>query len=203
MKITNIEKKKGTRYQVDVDNEYWYILDIEVIYDYHLKAGLEVEESFLAEVKYAAEYRKAKERALYLLGVRDYGRQELIDKLSEKVSYAAAKEAAEKMEELGFLNDKAYAEKLAKHLVEYKHYGWRRARFEMEKNGLSSDVVEEALEGLPDSDLAGFVRRKYARYLGDEAGQKKILASLARLGHSYGTAMAAINEALEEAGEEE
>jgi len=63
MKITALTKSKGTRFRVDVDDEYWYILDAELIYQFGLKTGLEVEESFLEEVKNAAERRKAREVA--------------------------------------------------------------------------------------------------------------------------------------------
>ena len=204
MKITKIEKKKGRRYQIEVDGEYWYILDIEIIYDFHLKEDMEVEEAFLNRVKEAAEYRKAKERALYLLGVRDYGRNELIRKLGEKVSLPAARKAVEKMEELGLLNDEAYAEKLGNYLFTEKHFGVRRVRFELEKKGFSSEVIEKALEsaGEREEDLSAFIRRKYARYLGDEKGRQKVLMALSRMGHSYGDALDALEQAISAEEEE-
>ena len=204
MKITKIEKKKGRRYQIEVDGEYWYILDIEIIYDFHLKEDMEVEEAFLNRVKEAAEYRKAKERALYLLGVRDYGRNELIRKLGEKVSLPAARKAVEKMEELGLLNDEAYAEKLGNYLFTEKHFGVRRVRFELEKKGFSSEVIEKALEsaGEREEDLSAFIRRKYVRYLGDEKGRQKVLMALSRMGHSYGDALDALEQAISAEEEE-
>lgn len=204
MKITKIEKKKGRRYQIEVDGEYWYILDIEIIYDFHLKEDMEVEEAFLNRVKEAAEYRKAKERALYLLGVRDYGRNELIRKLGEKVSLPAARKAVEKMEELGLLNDEAYAEKLGNYLFTEKHFGVRRVRLELGKKGFSSEVIEKALEsaGEREEDLSAFIRRKYARYLGDEKGRQKVLMALSRMGHSYGDALDALEQAISAEEEE-
>ena len=37
MKITSITKKNGTRWQIEVDDEYWAILDAEIIVNQHLK----------------------------------------------------------------------------------------------------------------------------------------------------------------------
>ena len=107
MKITALTKMKGTRWRVDVDDEYWYILDAELILQYGLKTGLEVEEDFLQEVKDAAERRKARERAFYLLESREHSKKELVDKLSRSVSYEIAEETAQHMEELGLIHEDA------------------------------------------------------------------------------------------------
>ena len=48
MKITGITRVKGTRYRVEVDGEYWNILDAEVLADFGFQPGLEVEEEALA-----------------------------------------------------------------------------------------------------------------------------------------------------------
>ena len=80
--------------------------------DHKLKEGLPVTEEQLEEIRYEADYRKARERALYLLEYRDHSRKELIDKLLRSVNNPSiAEEIADKMEEYGFLDDERYAKK--------------------------------------------------------------------------------------------
>ena len=55
MKITGITRVKGTRYRVEVDGEYWNILDAEVLADFGFQPGLEVEEEALARALEQAE----------------------------------------------------------------------------------------------------------------------------------------------------
>ena len=208
MKITALTKMKGTRWRVDVDDEYWYILDAELILQYGLKTGLEVEEDFLQEVKDAAERRKARERAFYLLESREHSKKELVDKLSRSVSYEIAEETAQHMEELGLIHEDAYARRLAEYLTNVKKRGPRRVRLEMRQKGIPEELIDAALEELePEEDLlTDLVRRRYARYLGDEKGRNRTLQALMRLGHSYYDALAAVEtvkEELEDESEEE
>lgn len=205
MKITALTKKKGSRWQVDVDDEYWYILDAELILQYGLKTGLEVEEEFLQEVKEAAERRKARERAFYLLESREHSKKELIDKLCRSVSYDIAKETAQRMEDLGLIHEDAYARRLAEYLINTKRRGPRRVRLEMRQRGIPEDLIDAALEAVePEEDLlTDLVRRKYARYLGDDKGRNKVLQALMRLGHGYYDALAAVEAVEDEMAQEE
>lgn len=197
MVITDIFKKQGTRYQIEVDGAYWTILDVEILVDYHLKKGMEVTEELQAEVQRAADYRRGKERALYLLGYRDHCRKELVDKLSKNIDRELAEEIADKMEELGFLDDRKYAGKLARHLILVKKRGERRALQEMTLKGIDRSAAMEAIaEVEPDENLLSeLIQRKYLRYLGDEKGRNKVIAALMRLGHDYGDVVRAVDEA--------
>lgn len=197
MVITDIFKKQGTRYQIEVDGEYWTILDVEIVADFHLKKGMEVTEGLQAEVQRAADYRGGKERALYLLGYRDHCRKDLVSKLSKNIDRELAEEIADKMEELGFLDDRKYAEKLARHLILVKKRGERRALQEMVLKGIDRETAIEAISLVePDENmLQELIERKYLRYLGDEKGRNKVIAALMRLGHDYGDVVRAVDEA--------
>lgn len=197
MVITDILKKQGTRYQIEVDGTYWAILDVEIIADFHLKKGMEISKELQAKVQRAADYRRGKERALYLLGYRDHCRKDLVDKLSKNIDRDLAEEIADKMEELGFLNDRKYAEKLARHLILVKKRGERRALQEMVLKGIDRETAVAAISLVePDENLLQeLIRRKYLRYLGDEKGRNKVIAALIRLGHDYGDVVQAVDEA--------
>lgn len=188
MRVTAVEKVKGSRYRVDIDGIYWYILDIELIAANGIRVGLTCDEAFLDDVREQAERRKARERALYLLEVRDHTRKELVEKLKRSVSPEIAEETADKMEDYGFLDDRKYAERYAAVLLLQKKLGRRAALYQMQQKGIDREAAEEALDAVgadPLEQLRELVERRYARYLTDEKGVQKVTNALARLGHSY------------------
>lgn len=209
MKITAISRVKGTRYKIDVDGEYWYILDAEIIAQFGFQPDCEVDEQTLLEARNTADRRRARERALYLLTSRDHSAGELLEKLSRNVSEEIALETVVHMQQLGLVNDEAYAEKLARYLLTVKRYGAFRTRQEMRKKHLADEFIDAALENaLDEHDPCDAVRelieRKYLRYTGDRKGRQKIIAALTRLGHRYGDIRAVLEEyPLEEEQSEE
>ncbi len=200
MKITSITKKNGTRWQIEVDDEYWAILDAEIIVNQHLKVGVELTEERMAEILRAADFRRARERALYLLDYRDHSRGEIVEKLSRNVDRVIAEEVADKLCELGLIDDGTYAKKLARHFLLTKKYGARRAEFEMRRKGIDGRLAAEAVaEVEPDEDLLEeLALKKYGRYLEDDPdgkGRDKAIRGLMRLGHGYYEAEAAVDAA--------
>ena len=200
MKITSNTKQNGTRWQIEVDDEYWAILDAEIIVNQHLKVGVELTEERMEEILRAADFRRARERALYLLDYRDHSRGEIVEKLSRNVDRVIAEEVADKLCELGLIDDGAYAKKLARHFLLTKKYGARRAEFEMRRKGIDGRLAAEAVaEVEPDEDLLEeLALKKYGRYLEDDPdgkGRDKAIRGLMRLGHGYYEAEAAVDAA--------
>lgn len=200
MKITSITKKNGTRWQIEVDDEYWAILDAEIIVNQHLKVGVELTEERMEEILRAADFRRARERALYLLDYRDHSRGEIVEKLSRNVDRVIAEEVADKLCKLGLIDDGTYAKKLARHFLLTKKYGARRAEFEMRRKGIDGRLAAEAVaEVEPDEDLLEeLALKKYGRYLEDDPdgkGRDKAIRGLMRLGHGYYEAEAAVDAA--------
>ncbi len=197
MKVTDIAKSKSTRYTVYVDDEYWYILDIEIIMQNSMKIGMEVDEDMLDDIKIQAERRKARERAYYLLGYRDHSKKELYDKLLQSVRPEIALEIVLMVEEQGLLDDEKYAQKLANYYIEQKKWGAKKAFYEMFKKGISKELVFEAIAQC-DTDwveqITAIIDKKYAQYLDDYKGKQKVIAALMRLGYNYDDIKIAINE---------
>ena len=199
MKITGITRVKGTRYRVEVDGEYWNILDAEVLADFGFQPGLEVGEEALARALEQAERRRARERAFYLLSSRDYSAGELLEKLSKNVSEEVALQTVVRMQELGFVNDGEYAGKLARSLLTVKRYGAIRAKQEMRRRHLSDEIIDAALEEAafesdPLEPLRELIEKKYQRNLDTPEGRKKTVAALMRLGHSYSNIRQVLDE---------
>ncbi len=188
MKITDIVKAKSTRYTVYVDDEYWYILDLEIIMQNHLKVGMEVDEDILDDILSQAERRKARERAYYLLGYRDHSKQELYDKLLKSARPEIALDIVQMVEEQGLINDEVYAAKLAKYFLQQKKWGARRVLLEMHKKGIDKEMAQIAIDEC-DVDVVlqikTIIGKKYYDCLEDYKGKQKMIAGLMRLGFSY------------------
>lgn len=187
--IESIEKYKGNTYCVrfeDIDEPEY--LHIDIIYEFHLKAGMSLPESAWEQVMYSSRFRTARERALYLLDFKDYSYTELFKKLEKSYPEQICFDVMARLVEIGAINDRRYAHHLARHLCEVKCYGYYRCVQEMRLKGLDSEFIEEAL--LPYKETAierlqELIERKYASRITDEKSLDKVKNALVRLGYSY------------------
>ena len=157
-----------------------------------------------AEVAYACDLRRARERALYLLDYKDYSYILMFRKLSENYPEQICFEVCDKLAELGVINDRRFAEGLARRYMEVKGFGRYRAVQEMRLKGLSKEIIEEALEPYSDTEstrerLRALIEKKYRRRLESEDGVQKVKNALVRQGYSY----ADINAVMEGISKEE
>lgn len=198
MKVTKIEKKSQTRYTVEVDGEYFYILDQEILENNRIQVGSQVDEALLEDLKLQAEQRKARERAYHLLSYRDHSSVELYRKLCTSVSPEIAAQTVSKMQELGLLNDEQYALRLAEYGLNTKLWSQRKCLFEMQKKGISKQMAEEALAQCqvePYDQIFALLEQKYWRKLdGDPKNDRRVTDALVRMGYSYGEIRRALED---------
>lgn len=199
LKIISAEKYKGSTYRVDIENSEPAFLNSEIISKYNLRGGMEVSEDVWDEIVYSNEFRRARERAMYLLDYRDYSYSELYKKLLNNYGEQICYDVCDKLAELGFINDRRYAESLARKYMEVKKFGYFRAVQEMRLKGLSKELIDEVLSGYEDTvheRLAELIEKKYLRKLEDEDGVKKVKNALARQGYSYSDINAVLDNIL-------
>ena len=195
--IQSVEKYKGSTYQVNFTEGEPAFINSEIISQFNLRAGLELPESAWEQVLYANAFRKARERALYLLDYRDYSYIELYKKLESNYDEDICYEVLDSLAKVGIIDDRRYAENLAEKLVSVKKFGYFRAVQEMRLKGISKDLADEVLSAYEDTvqdRLIELLKTKYARKLEDENGITKVKNALVRQGYSYNQ----INEALDE-----
>lgn len=205
LKITNVSKYKGLTYMVEFEGADTEFINKAIVDMFCLRSGMTIPESAWDQVREEEEYRKARERALYLLDFKDYSYVDLFHKLEKNYSEDVCYRVMDKMVEMGTINDRRYAEGLARHYVEVKKFGKYRALREMRGKGLTSQVAEEALEMYDDSyyeRLYELVEGKYLRYLDDEKGVNKVKNALVRYGYSYGLIKEVLRDIEDEYGEE-
>ena len=188
MIITDVRKRRGRLYQLYLDGEPAVTVDAAAFDESPYRMGGRIDDDQLRELLEAGSRRRAREKALYLLSMRDHSRGELEQKLRQTAGAQAAEETAARMEELGLVDDEAYARRLARDLLAGK--GIDRA--------LAEEAAAEAMEEAETDDgqqALELLRKKYYNRLYDENARRKTAAALAR----YGFGGDAVRRAMEAA----
>lgn len=169
-------------YKFTVDAEYWFSSP------YHGIKSIDNDEEL------AAFYEAVGSRAAFIAGLRflsyrDHSEKEMINKLVQKGhNYDYTVSACEKLKDYGYINDLRFAERFAENLINRKGMSIRGIKTELYRKGISretADIVCENLDNDPISVIIDLLKTKYQRYLSDEKGIRKTVASLQRLGYSW------------------
>ncbi len=132
-------------------------------------------------------YKEAMQRALKLLERRDYAEGELIDKLKQKgIEEEAAAKAADRLTELGYINDKKFAAVLVRH-YSAKGFGPGKIRSEFIKRRVPRDLWDGALSEFPESvdEIYNLILKKLGTKERNRENIRKASASAARRGFSW------------------
>ena len=210
MKITNVSRYKGTTYEVEIDDSRKIYLHIDIITDFSVRTGMEIERDELRKIIYASNFRRAYQRALFLRDYRDYSEKEMTEKLIKTYkSDALCKAVLNKLKENRFIDDERYAERMARKLVEVKKFGFRRAKRELMQKGIDQFTAEDALEVYEftfEENLAELLKTKHSRFLTDETDRKsieKVKNALVRYGYDFPQINRAVKEYFENSKYEE
>ena len=139
------QRVKG-RFLVCLDNEDIIRVGEGEMISFALHAGLELEPEELEALKQAAVAGRLKERAFAMVARKPMSRNALGDKLLElePEGGAAVSAVLERLEELGLLDDTAYAKIVVRHYSR-KAYGAAKLRDELYRRKVPRELWEEAL----------------------------------------------------------
>lgn len=197
MKITKIREQKNGRFAIYADGEYRLSADAQTIALQNLHCGAEISEAELENFGKAATQQFAKDKAMTLLSYRDHSKEELKRKLLRNVDEETAEAAAARMEELGLVDDNAFAEKFARELLFKRLFGKPRVLYEMEKRGLDRELSREIVENLDENPALrakDFIEKKYPRGIEDEKIRRRAVAALQRGGYRWDDIKEALRE---------
>ena len=201
-RITELSVYKGDTYKLELEGGQVFFINCAIVADYDLHEGGEMDAELLEKLQHADKMRKAKKRALYLLGSRMYSYSELYRKLLPTYGEEASRAAADAMQEYGYIDDADYAAKLAEKLIHGKRYGMSKTRWEMQSRGLDKNLVEDILAEYTDDDIdeeiMHLLRTRYSEKLSDPDDRRRTVAALARRGYAYGAVKRCIEALLEE-----
>jgi regulatory protein len=202
--IANLRRRP--RAEVHVDGVLGPTLRLDVIAMAKLAVGQDLNWARRRELEDESQRLDAVEAALRLLAMQQRSEKDLRDRLRRRgLRQAAVDAAVTRMQELGYLNDAAYA----RSYVEARQASTPRSRralsFELSRHGVDRELASEVTSELSDPDAAydaaqrrlralrGVDRQTFARRLGN---------FLASRGFSYGTARLTIDRCWQELVEE-
>ena len=208
MKIDSVARYKGSTYEVELDDGRKLYLHADIITDFGIHAGMETDRETLKKIIYASNFRRAYQRALYLLDYKDYTYSEMFKKLIENYkSEALCNAVMKRLTEHKFIDDERYAEKMARKLVEIKHFGYRRSKRELMQKGINEFIADDALEPYSaafEENLMELLKTKHSRYLTDQNDRRsieKVKSALVRYGYDFTEINRAVKEYFENAEE--
>ncbi len=198
MLITAIEPRRKGLSQLYIDGEKAMKLDTETLLKEHIKAGMEIDDELLLELVKKSEAHRASEKALYLLEHRNHSKKELADKIARVTSKEAAQAAAEHMEEIGLVNDEAFARSYAHDLFLLKKFGVQRVKQELYRKGVDKDIIDSVIEEyryeIPtEENIRNILEKRYRGYSQDEKIRRRAIAALQRMGYRFDEIRSAMN----------
>lgn len=169
----------------------------EVI-DFSLYVGKQLSEEEAQKLLNGAKRSALKEKTIELLSRKLQSRWEMERKLKQwEASEEETRTICDRMEELGFLDDAQYAQRVVRH-YSAKGFGERKLRDELYRRGIPREFWQQAMEQQQDSEssLDSFIAKKLAGKPLDRQNIKKVSDALARRGYRWSE----INEAMRRFG---
>ncbi|MBQ3103663.1 MAG: regulatory protein RecX [Oscillospiraceae bacterium] len=187
------ERKKG-RFLVKLEDSSLLRVTEEELLRFGLRPGMELDEAQLEEIQASVKASSAKAAAANMIGSRALSKQELQRRLVRKGAQEAdARAAADWLEDIGAVNDAAYAAVLVRHYGG-KGYGAARVKEELRHRGVPRELWDEALEELPESAeiLDALIQKKCRGDLSDPKELKRVSDGLLRRGFSWSEVRSAL-----------
>ncbi len=197
MKITDKKRIRGAQYVLsfDTDDDFTVTVDATTFDESYYFVGREISADELDDLLALSRKNRTRSRALYYLSGRDYAKKELERKLYRSADKETAAAVVDRLEEVGLVDDSAYAERMARSFANYRLYPRRRIVSALREKGVSREDAENAVEQLETDDLQvalALLRKKYYNKLQDKENREKVAAALARSGFGFDTVKKAI-----------
>ncbi len=188
MIITGLKLSKRENVSIYADNEYLISVPVEIFSKSGFKKGDYIGEEDVCDLFEKKNSHKAKEKALRLLSYRAHSKKELENKVKRVSNEHFAKEAVDKMEKLGLINDFSFARSYAKDLFERKFYSIKRVKYELGAKGIDGDIIDKVISDL-DPDEEAFLKQAFQKkYFGKIKSSKdfnRAVSYFQRLGYGW------------------
>lgn len=206
MEITAITKRRQHLFCVELTDADSVLLDAKTVTDNGLFVGQQLSADGLSKLKRESDYARAFSRAAWYIERGDISEKALKDKLKRAgFEITAIEKAAERLTELGLIDDTALAERMAARLTE-SNVSVRAALIKMTAKGIDRATAKAALEGI-ECDAAEQIRavieKKYKSKLTDADSVRRVFAALQRLGFGYSDIRSVLKQYSEELQYEE
>jgi regulatory protein len=182
------QQRRRDRANIFLDGEYAFSL--QKVLAAELTQGQELTPPAIAELQARDATERAYERALRYLAYRPRSEQEVRRYLTDKsVEPDAAEQVIRRLRRVRLIDDEAFAEFWVENREAFRPRGAWALRSELRQKGVSSHVIESALDDLDEHDsamrAAEQALRRYAR-LDRDTFFRRMMGYLQRRGFAYG-----------------
>lgn len=190
---------------VEVDGDVSFRVPEDLVQRENLSLGSRLEPEHLSALMTEARRREAMDRSVHYLSYRPRTRMEVRRYLRKHGLSPFADHAIDRCEELGYLDDRSYAEAFVRERVRFRPRGRPRLVSELLARGIDRDTAERAVtdtlaeEGLSERSLLRQVARRRAgalRHLEPDAARRRLSSYLARRGFRTGDIREVVGELL-------
>lgn len=161
MHICNIEHN-GRQYEVYGENGYLFSLYGKELKKYHIEADGEIADDLVEEIYESVLYKRARERALYLLERRPYSESELQRKLiRNRYPESVIEQVTSFLKKYHYLDDSEYVRMYVNTYISKR--SCKQISYELAGKGICKEVIEEYMHNSDISEQDGFMGQ-FIRY---------------------------------------
>lgn len=189
--ITKLERQKRhpKRLSVFLDGEFAFGADEEVVAQLGLSVDKRVEPETIRRAVEKEEEHKVLEKALRYLSFRNRSVKELRTFLLGKgYDPEVVSRTLTRLEEVGLVDDRAFAKAWAEVRVKSKGMGERLLEHELRQKGITKEIIRGAVEGLGEEEeralSLALARVERLKGLDKETAKRRLAGFLHRKGYS-------------------
>lgn len=188
-KITALEIQQGNPERVNVYIDGEFAFGLNILDAAHLRKDQELSPAEIVRLKDKDQTVQAFERAIRFLGHRPRSRTEVQRRLaSQGYPETTIEKVLDRLTELEYLNDRAFARYWVENRQEFSPRGRRALAYELQQKGISRAVIDEVLTEIDSLGAAYEAAQKKARSLRGKPTrqiQERLAGFLLRRGFDY------------------
>lgn len=185
MVITNITKGKGKKYRVYGEDGYLFSLYGKELKRYHIMEQADVDDFIISSIMDEIIYKRAKERALYLLESRPMTEKMIRDKLKmNEYPDGIISRVIVFLYQYHYLDDMAYIELYIQTYASKKSK--KQMVLDLQKRGISKDNLDVFFESNSYSDEMSFQKQFHKYIQGKDLSDFKVRQKVFRYFYGKG-----------------
>jgi regulatory protein len=188
-KITALEVQKKNKDRVSVYLDGRFAFGLPAIVAARLKRGQTLSDAEIGELKQQGDTETTYNKVLNYLSYRPRSCAEVEEYLGKRgVPEQHVKAIIERLERVGLLDDKAFAQFWVENRERFRPRGLRALRYELMTKGISDEIIEQSLASVDVAESAYQSASKKARrmtHLDEQNFVRKIVEYLVRRGFDY------------------
>ncbi len=200
--ITAIDPQQRNQERVSVHLDGEFAFGLPLIESARLHVGQVLSEAEITALRHIDDVARALDHAVKLLARRPYSTTEIRRNLqSKQFAPPTIDEALAKLEDLGYVDDRAFARYWIENREQFRPRGPRALAYELRQKGLPDALIREALADLDSGDSAYRTGADYARRvrgLSQPEFRRKMGAYLGRRGFDYDTVRETVDRLIDE-----